>query len=143
MTILPLSLSPPATLLFSLFFAGCKGLFQSEPEDPFKNKIGDIDSRPARFPDGKTIAYKHVPQDSAEPSPGSVPGQIWLINVMGQPVRTLVAGYQNEGWYRKVWDGRDRQGKHVASGVYLYRVVVKHDGGKEVFTDIRKMSLVR
>ena len=52
------------------------------------------------------------------------PGQAALrvYNLQGQVVRTLFQGPVSAG-YRKVhWDGRDRQGRLAASGVYLYRL---------------------
>lgn len=69
--------------------------------------------------------------------------ELVIFNVMGQPVRMLVSGNQDKGWYRKVWDGRDRQGNQLASGVYLYRIIVRQNDGQNMFTDVKKVSLVR
>jgi hypothetical protein len=41
------------------------------------------------------------------------------------------------GAYSLVWDGTDRNGRPVASGVYLYRISIG------AFRDIRKLLLLR
>ncbi len=44
-----------------------------------------------------------------------------VYNIMGQRVRTLVAGQLKEaGTHSVVWDGRDQSGQKVASGTYVY-----------------------
>ncbi|MCK5571375.1 MAG: T9SS type A sorting domain-containing protein, partial [Bacteroidetes bacterium] len=63
--------------------------------------------------------------------------ELEIFNILGQKVRSLVDGYRNAGPHSEVWDGRDRVGQAVASGIYLYRLEVN---GK-AFT--RKMMLVK
>jgi subtilisin family serine protease len=45
-----------------------------------------------------------------------------VYNILGQEIQTLVDKEQNAGRYSVVWDGKDEQGKSMASGVYLYRL---------------------
>jgi len=47
---------------------------------------------------------------------------IQIFNVLGKGVKVLGDKYYNPGDYSIVWDGRDKQGKLVASGVYYYRL---------------------
>ncbi|UCE19583.1 MAG: choice-of-anchor D domain-containing protein [Gemmatimonadota bacterium] len=54
-----------------------------------------------------------------------------IYNIMGQEVRTLVDGEQEPGYYTVTWDGRDRDGQPVSSGVYLYRLSVDSDRWSE------------
>ena len=61
--------------------------------------------------------------------------EVWALN--GQRVAVLREGRAEAGLHRLVWDGLDRQGRSVASGVYLYRLVT--DQG--VFT--QKLTLIR
>jgi len=69
--------------------------------------------------------------------------ELVILNISGQVVRTLVASEQAPGTYRQVWDGRDRSGHAVASGIYLCRLqVIPNDGGKP-FVAVRKMALAR
>jgi hypothetical protein len=54
-------------------------------------------------------------------------GEVSLViyNLMGQPIRVLVHGYQEAGYYRVTWEGKDGAGQPVSSGIYLYRLVSK------------------
>jgi len=54
----------------------------------------------------------------------NVPGdvKIQIYNITGQVVRRFTVGYQQAGSYCVLWDGCDRTGVPVASGVYLYRI---------------------
>ena len=63
--------------------------------------------------------------------------KLGVYNTSGQLVRELVEGFVGAGRYKVVWDGRDEEGKDVASGVYLCRM----EAGK--FVQVRKMVLVR
>jgi hypothetical protein len=60
-----------------------------------------------------------------------------IYNVMGNMVATLVDQKQSPGNYGVFWDGRDRQGKLVSTGIYFYKI----QAGS--FTQIRKMALVK
>lgn len=55
------------------------------------------------------------------------PGKVDLrvYNIAGQCLRTLVNENKKTGSYEVVWDGRDGQGRQVANGVYLYRLVTE------------------
>ena len=50
------------------------------------------------------------------------PVRLTIYNALGQPVRTLVDQFHVAGEYRVSWDGRDRQGTMVGSGIYLMRL---------------------
>lgn len=54
----------------------------------------------------------------------SGPGRVELViyNVVGQPVRTLVARFLAAGSYQVRWDARDQQGVSLRSGVYIARL---------------------
>ncbi|MEE8576129.1 MAG: T9SS type A sorting domain-containing protein, partial [candidate division Zixibacteria bacterium] len=53
------------------------------------------------------------------PYPAEV--KLYLYNVLGQEVRQLLNGWMPAGHHLVDWDGLDRDGKTVASGVYFYR----------------------
>jgi len=59
---------------------------------------------------------------------GTSPTEISLIvyNLLGNPVRTLVNGSQQPGFYRVVWDGRDDRGALMPSGIYFCRLSSEH-----------------
>jgi photosystem II stability/assembly factor-like uncharacterized protein len=47
-----------------------------------------------------------------------------IYNVLGEAVRTLVDETKNAGSYEVIWDGKDNQGKEVASGIYFCKLQV-------------------
>ena len=63
--------------------------------------------------------------------------ELTLYNLSGQKVATLAQGPRETGSYALRWDGRDDNGRELASGVYLYRLTA----GEEVET--RKLLLLR
>ena len=69
------------------------------------------------------------------PEAGEV--RLTIYNTVGQAVRELVSGRQAAGGYAIVWDGRDRAGRAVASGLYVVRMEAM--GG---FQD-RKITLLK
>ena len=60
-----------------------------------------------------------------------------IYDVRGRVVRTLVHEVQDAGYHHELWDGKDDQGKDVASGIYFSRLKT------EDVSLIRKMALVR
>jgi hypothetical protein len=47
---------------------------------------------------------------------------IEIYNLLGQKVNVLVEEDQKAGLYRVDWDGKDKQGEELASGIYFYRI---------------------
>ena len=64
--------------------------------------------------------------------------ELTVYNVVGQPVRTLVAEHQNAGRYVVEWDATNDNGHRLASGMYFYRL----EAGGE-FLEIKKMLLLK
>lgn len=60
-----------------------------------------------------------------------------IYNLKGDEVRTLVEGYRAAGNYEVEWNALNNSGKHVASGVYLYRL----EG--EGVNDVKRMVLLQ
>lgn len=60
-----------------------------------------------------------------------------IFNTLGEEIRTLVDAPYQVGYHRVRWDGKDNNGKPVASGVYLYRLQAG------TFSHVGKMSLLR
>jgi WD40 repeat protein len=65
--------------------------------------------------------------------------RLTIHDLTGQVIRTLVQGYRQPGRHTVVWDGRDKGGRTVASGVYLYRLEVVDRG----FMETKRMLLIR
>ncbi len=60
-----------------------------------------------------------------------------IFDLCGRQLRSLVAGPLPAGEHVVVWDGRDGEGRRVASGVYVYELV---QGGRR---EARRMVLVK
>ena len=69
--------------------------------------------------------------------PKSGPTRLEVFSVIGQRVELLHQGPQEAGYHRLHWKARDSQGRPLASGMYLYRLVT--DEG--ILT--RKLTLLR
>ena len=65
------------------------------------------------------------------------PARLEVYALTGQRVAVLHEGPHNAGFHLRPWDGRDDEGRHLASGVYLYRLVTP----KGVHS--RKLTLLR
>ena len=63
--------------------------------------------------------------------------QIQIYNNLGKVVRTFDLGYQAAGKYRIHWDGKDDNGKPLASGHYFYRMHCPE------FSSVRRMLLLK
>ena len=63
--------------------------------------------------------------------------QLSVFNILGQMIRTLVDQPLPPGVHQYVWDGTDDSGERMASGVYLYRLLVGMD------SQAKKMILVK
>jgi len=62
---------------------------------------------------------------------------ISVYNVLGQEVTTLLNKEQDYGYHTVTWNGTDRIGKQVASGVYFARLTTKN------FSQTKKMLMLK
>ncbi|HKO21229.1 MAG TPA: FlgD immunoglobulin-like domain containing protein, partial [Candidatus Eisenbacteria bacterium] len=69
---------------------------------------------------------------------GSQDVRLRIFDVNGRLVRTLVSGVQSPGPYTSIWDGRDDNGRGVASGNYFARISV----GKS-FSDDSRITVLK
>ena len=60
-----------------------------------------------------------------------------IFNILGEEVKTLVDAAQAAGIKTFVWEGKDKLGKDVSSGAYIYQMQA---GG---FTEVKKLTLLR
>jgi len=82
-----------------------------ENEMPEKFELSQ--NYPNPFNPTTTIAYS-VPEASEV--------RLGIYNMLGQEIRTLAVGDHQPGYYSTLWDGLDKNGVRVESGVYLYRM---------------------
>jgi len=60
-----------------------------------------------------------------------------VYNILGQNVNTLIDGIMSPGDHEVVWDGDDKYGSAVATGIYLYKLQVGSD------SQTKKMLLLK
>ena len=65
--------------------------------------------------------------------------ELAVFNLAGQRIRTLVEGEVQPGEHQVTWDGKDRFGREVSSGLYLYRLKV----GEGKWVETKKAVLLR
>ncbi|MDI6739444.1 MAG: FlgD immunoglobulin-like domain containing protein [Candidatus Edwardsbacteria bacterium] len=85
-------------------------------------------NRPNPFTASTTIRYSLS-------SPGLV--TLAVYNVMGQKVRTLVNGQQQDGAHEVNWNGKNDAGKQLSAGVYFCRL---ESGNYKVITKMVKLK---
>jgi hypothetical protein len=84
---------------------------------------------PNPFNAGTTIVFR-------TPKEGHV--QLKIVSLLGQTVSTLMDRQLMPGTYTVRWEGRDQNGRQVASGVYFYQLI---SGGKPVET--KKLTILK
>ncbi len=65
------------------------------------------------------------------------PVSLRIVDLEGRVVRRLIDGPLTAGRHRILWDGRDRDGRPLPSGLYFYHLQSQRDGFSEVRRVIR------
>ncbi|MEZ5360261.1 MAG: FG-GAP-like repeat-containing protein [Candidatus Zixiibacteriota bacterium] len=102
----------------------------------------DIDDEPANLPLQYSLKQNHPnpfnPTTAIEYSlVRNTHVTIEVYNILGQSLRTLIDEDKPAGDHTVYWDGKDRTGSSVASGIYFYRMVTKG------YSETRKMLLIK
>jgi len=63
--------------------------------------------------------------------------QLYIFNLLGEKVKTLVDKMVESGSHKILWDGRNNAGQPVSSGIYYYKILTPE------FTTLRKMILIK
>jgi len=69
--------------------------------------------------------------------------ELAVYNILGQEVAQLDKGMRKAGFYNVQWNGRNKFDQMSATGMYIYRMKAKSLDGKQIFTKIRKMILIK
>ncbi|MFQ5771222.1 MAG: FlgD immunoglobulin-like domain containing protein [bacterium] len=88
---------------------------------------------PNPFNPGTQIAYEILTQSFVT---------IKIYNLLGNEVATLVHEEKVPGSYEVTWNGRNSKGEGVASGIYLYKLVIAGKNS-EHFSETKKMILMQ
>ncbi len=94
-----------------------------------------LNNYPNPFNPSTTILYG-LPQQSHV--------TVTIYSVLGQELATLVNEVQAPSYYRVVWNGQDKNGGQVSSGVYFFRLVAQSTDGKaQSFMQVKKMLMMK
>lgn len=104
------------------------------------NLLGGVDRTVQVLPAERLQAYPNPANPSTQlryslNAAGAV--RLTVYSTTGQQVRKLVSQWQEMGSHTASWDGRDQQGREVASGLYLVRLLA----GERMQT--QKIALIR
>ncbi len=69
--------------------------------------------------------------------PSKAEVEIVIYNILGQRVKAFDQGQQSAGEYTVTWNATDKNNKHVASGIYFYKITAAN------FTATRKMVFLK
>ncbi|RKY82927.1 hypothetical protein DRQ11_13815 [candidate division KSB1 bacterium] len=117
--------------LFILKFTPPTGVVELSPGSDVPDRFSLQQNYPNPFNLNTVIRYS---------LPGKVNRHVSLkiYNLLGQQVQVLIDDeLQRPGCYSVKWDGKDKQGKDVASGIYLYQLKAGD------FVEMKKMIVLR
>ncbi|MDW8465463.1 MAG: Ig-like domain-containing protein [Chloroherpetonaceae bacterium] len=104
-------------------------------------KVENLFNYPNPFSDKTEFAFRLTSPDDERPTEF----KIYIYTIAGRLVQVLdampVISASWQEYYRIPWDGRDQDGDLLASGVYLYRVVVRSPKG--TITKTERLAIVR
>ena len=98
-----------------------------------------LQTRPAVFALASNYPNPFNPATTIKYSlPQAADVELIVYNVLGQPVRTLIAEHQSAGRYAVEWDATNNNGHSLSTGMYFYRLAA---GGE--FLETKKMLLLK
>lgn len=101
------------------------------------NRIYFLEAAPAPFtPNGDGVNDQAIVTYDIVNLIGSTPVSVQIYDLAGRLRRVIYSDLDISGRYQRVWDGADDNGQTLAPGVYLVRVEVATDTGKESKTAI-------
>jgi len=68
---------------------------------------------------------------------------LFIYNILGQKVKTLVMEYQKAGVKTVSWNGKDEKGKDLSSGIYFYQLSAGSIGKVGEITQTKRMLLLK
>ncbi len=66
-----------------------------------------------------------------------------IYDLMGREVITLINKVENAGFKNVMWDGKDKYGRALSSGMYLYRINAVSKETEKRYHETRKMVLIQ
>jgi len=94
------------------------------PPPPFMTSVEQPTGRvPAEFKVEPVFPNPFNPETTISWSlPAAGPATVRVFDLRGREICSLLEGWLEVGPHRTVWDGRDKEGRSVPSGIYLIRI---------------------
>ena len=111
------------------------------PRDTIMEDLTDIHQTESILPHSLTLSNHPNPFNSSTtisftiPEPSQI--DLSVYDIGGRLVNTLLRSRADGGYHSLVWDGTDRFGNSVSSGVYIYRIKV------DEYNQSRRMLLLK
>lgn len=100
----------------------------TDTDEPLPRDFVLYQNHPNPFNDATTISYTLLRESDVS---------ITIYNTLGQRIRLLNRGPERIGNHAISWDGKDAEGRQIASGLYYYRL-------KTAFgSDYKKMLMIK
>ncbi len=61
-----------------------------------------------------------------------------IYNILGQRIAELINNAENAGYHEVVWNAAN-----LASGVYIYRIEATSNSGRNIYSDVKKMVMIK
>lgn len=140
------TIEEPSHIPMFVYSQGVRGQSELISEDPgFEGvryalaEIPETENLPTEFALSQNYPNPFNPStEIAYSIPVASQVTIEVLNLLGQKVTTLKDGYSEAGNFSVTWDGTDRSGTPVASGVYFYRI----NAGNQ-FEQVKKMMMLK
>ncbi len=70
--------------------------------------------------------------------------ELTIFNILGEQITRLADQQMQPGEHKRLWNGRDAEGRNVPSGIYFYRLVARSaKNAGAIFVDSKKIVLVK
>jgi hypothetical protein len=89
---------------------------------------------PNPFNPSTTIQFD-LPEDSRV--------KIVVYDILGREVTSIADGVLEAGRYKETWEGRDRNGRSIATGVYIFRIEARSIVSNRNLISVKKMLLMK
>ena len=69
--------------------------------------------------------------------------ELVIYDIMGREVKSFNISSQSAGNQNIFWDGTNKNGNSVSSGIYLYRIRIKSLENNETFVKTAKLMMLK
>ena len=100
-----------------------RGMFSTSLANSITSALGVNKPVPENFKIFQNYPNPFNPSTSIAydlPHAGNV--KLFIYNISGKEISTLIDNFQSAGKHSIVWDGKNKEGQDVSSGIYLYSV---------------------